>query len=287
MGAADAPLSSEESQNSVHSAKNDGEGISRDEALEESKDQANEKSTPDTNMRSPSFESQQAESAASVQDAFSSFAAEVKAAAGNNGNGSQADAKDVQTDTDVAMTDAPEADPSEAIEALATRVTRKRGAPARSKANASISSRPSKAPKKSQLTSNLENTTTSGDASEQTGSDKGDGTGREGSAHDAAAAEGTPAITEPEPRRSGRRAIRKTKTYAEEDSDAEFNPAPSLQSKEDMAPAKSQSMRGGGSRVWTADHLLQDPKSKLVKADILVCVSLHPHGIHLTRPRQS
>lgn len=269
MGAADAPLSSEESQNSVHSAKNDGEGISRDEALEESKDQANEKSTPDTNMRSPSFESQQAESAASVQDAFSSFAAEVKAAAGNNGNGSQADAKDVQTDTDVAMTDAPEADPSEAIEALATRVTRKRGAPARSKANASISSRPSKAPKKSQLTSNLENTTTSGDASEQTGSDKGDGTGREGSAHDAAAAEGTPAITEPEPRRSGRRAIRKTKTYAEEDSDAEFNPAPSLQSKEDMAPAKSQSMRGGGSRVWTADHLLQDPKSKLVKADIL------------------
>ncbi|KKY23800.1 hypothetical protein UCDDS831_g02831 [Diplodia seriata] len=72
-----------------------------------------------------------------------------------------------------------------------------------------------------------------------------------------------PATTEEAPRRSGRRSTRKT--YQEEDSDADFEIAPtSPQSGGKMPPTS----RGGNSRIWKPDYLLQDPKSKLAKADV-------------------
>lgn len=76
------------------------------------------------------------------------------------------------------------------------------------------------------------------------------------------------ATTEPT-RRSGRRTTRRT--YREEDSDAEFDPAPTPPSKTKTTPASvSESKRGGNSRIWKPDYLLQDPKSKLTKVDVTV-----------------
>ncbi|OJD36406.1 dynein heavy chain-like protein [Diplodia corticola] len=63
-------------------------------------------------------------------------------------------------------------------------------------------------------------------------------------------------------RRSGRRSTRKT--YQEESSDAEFELGPAPQSSGKMPPTP----RGGNSRIWKPDYLLQDPKSKLAQADI-------------------
>ncbi|KAK0658966.1 hypothetical protein DIS24_g4329 [Lasiodiplodia hormozganensis] len=83
------------------------------------------------------------------------------------------------------------------------------------------------------------------------------------SAQDTAMAD---APTEPT-RRSGRRTTRRT--YREEDSDAEFDPAPTPPSKTKTTPASvSESKRGGNSRIWKPDYLLQDPKSKLAKVDV-------------------
>ncbi|KAL1641411.1 hypothetical protein SLS58_006113 [Diplodia intermedia] len=75
--------------------------------------------------------------------------------------------------------------------------------------------------------------------------------------------ESAPATTEEAPRRSGRRSTRKT--YQEEDSDADFAPAPTPPQPEGKMPLTS---RGGNSRIWKPDYLLQDPKSKLAKADV-------------------
>ncbi|KAL1613609.1 hypothetical protein SLS54_010441 [Diplodia seriata] len=72
-----------------------------------------------------------------------------------------------------------------------------------------------------------------------------------------------PATTEEAPRRSGRRSTRKT--YQEEDSDADFEIAPTPPQSGGKMPPTS---RGGNSRIWKPDYLLQDPKSKLAKADV-------------------
>lgn len=115
----------------------------------------------------------------------------------------------------------------------------------------------SKQPRTSRMSSKTDTIKTTNDAPEQTDAIMVDESS-EVMSKSAPAKQQPPAT-----RRSGRRAV--PTSYKEEDSDAEFNlaPAPSSRMKEVIARA---SARG----VWAPDHLLQDPKSKLVNADLTV-----------------
>ncbi|KAH7058877.1 Asx homology domain-containing protein [Macrophomina phaseolina] len=160
---------------------------------------------------------------------------------GGSGVNFQDDARTHQADTDIVMADvaqAPDADADEAMQAPSSK-SRKRGVQSRRKG------RPAKATKKSQVTPKSVKIAITDAAPEQTDLPSTGQADNQGSAGDATA-ESAPSTNEP--RRSGRRATRNSRTHAEEDSDAEFDPT---------LPASSEA------------SMPSDPKSKLVKADIM------------------
>ncbi|KAL1619261.1 hypothetical protein SLS56_010204 [Neofusicoccum ribis] len=197
-----------------------------------------------------------AQDSPSAHGSIGATGADGKTSSGSDGNDFSGDARDMPADTDVVMTDASpplETEAAAGAERPSSRRSRKRGAPTQPKDDISPAANPSTRPER-QLSGEVAGMATKDEPTDHADPTKADEPAGEAATNDTAA----------------------RTTYQEEDSDAEFEPAPSTASKNKM-PA-SQTKRGGARGIWSSDHLLQDPKSKLAKVDITVRLHINPNS---------